>query len=65
MDLSNTFDTIKHNLLITNFMHMVSQRISKTYVSNRSHRTKINKQFSSWQELIQGVPQGSSNGPLF
>ena len=26
--------------------------------------TKINKQFSSWQELIQGVPQGPVLGPL-
>ena len=33
-------------------------------MSNRWHRTKINKQFSSWQELIQGVPQGSVLGPL-
>ena len=33
-------------------------------MSNRWHRTKINKQFSPWQELIQGVPQGSVLGPL-
>ena len=31
---------------------------------NRSHRTKINKQFISWQDLIQGVPQGSVLGSL-
>ena len=28
------------------------------------HRTKINKDFSTWQELLQGVPQGSVFGPL-
>ena len=29
------------------------------YLSNRWQRTKINKTFSSWVELMQGVPQGS------
>ena len=33
-------------------------------MSNRWHRTKINKQFSSWQEMIQVVLQGSVFGPL-
>ena len=33
-------------------------------MSNRWHRTKINKDFSTWQELLQGVPQGSVLGPL-
>ena len=33
-------------------------------MSNRWHRTKINKQFTSWQEFFQGVPQGSVIGPL-
>ena len=33
-------------------------------MSNRWHRTKVNEQFSSWQELIQEVPQGSVRGPL-
>ena len=27
-------------------------------------RTKINKEFSSWQELMQGVPQEYVLGPL-
>ena len=33
-------------------------------MSNRWHRKKINKEFSSCQELIQGVPQRSVLGPL-
>ena len=33
-------------------------------MSNRWYRTKVNEQFSSWQELIQEVPQGSVRGPL-
>ena len=33
-------------------------------MSNRWHRTKVSKQFTSWQEFIQGVPQGSVVCPL-
>ena len=34
------------------------------YLSNRKQRVKINGSFSSWQESIKGVPQGSVLGPL-
>ena len=36
----------------------------KNYLSNRWHRTRINMSFSSWEELLFGVPQGSVLGPL-
>ena len=36
----------------------------KSYLSNRWQRTKINSSFSTWAELIIGVPQGSVLGPL-
>ena len=36
----------------------------KSYLSNRWQRTKVNLSFSSWLELILGVPQGSVFGPL-
>ena len=68
MDLSKAFDTIKHDLLIAKLyaygFSKESLELLHSYLSNRWHRTKINKQFSSWQELIQGVPQGSVLGPL-
>ena len=35
-----------------------------SYLSNRWQRTKVNTSFSSWTELLQGVPQGSFHGPL-
>ena len=34
------------------------------YLSNRWQNTKVNKSFSSWTELLQGVLQGSVLGPL-
>ena len=68
MDLSKAFDTIKHDLLIPKLyaydFSKESPKLLHSYLSNRWHRTKINKHFSSWQELIQGVPQGSVLGPL-
>ena len=39
--------------------------LMKFYLSHRWQQTKINASFSSWSELIIGVPQGSILGPLF
>ena len=68
MDLYKVFDIIKHDLLVAKLytygFNKISQKLLHNYLSNRWHRTKINRQFSSWQELIQGVPQGSDLSPL-
>ena len=68
IDLSKTFNTIKHDLLNLIFMHMVSTqnhllKLLHSYLRNGWHRTKKNKQFTSWQELIQRAQQGSVLGP--
>ena len=39
-------------------------RLIQSYLSNRKQRTKINSTFSSWDEILFGVPQGSIRGPL-
>ena len=68
MDLSMAFDTIKYDLLVAKLHAYGFSKKALTlilnYLSNRWNRTKIYKDFSTWQELLQGVPQGSALGPL-
>ena len=68
MDLSKAFDTINHELLIAKreaygFAND-SLKIILDYLSDRWQRTKVNTSFSTWAELLCGVPQGSVLGPL-
>ena len=68
MDLSKAFDTINHELLIAKLsaygLDKNSLKIILSYLSNRWQRTKIGTTFSSWSQLLQGVPQGSVLGPI-
>ena len=68
MDLSKSVDAINHDLFITTMnAHGFSKnslRSIKSYLSNCWQRTKINTSFSSWTELLLGVPQGSVLGSL-
>ena len=68
LDLSKAFNTIKHDLLIAKLyaygFSKESLKLLHSFLNNRLHRTKINTKFSSWQVLIEGVPQGSVLGPL-
>ena len=68
MDISKAFDTLDHDLLIAK-LHSYgfdknSLSLIKSYLSDRWQRMKINTSYSTWSELIVGVPQGSVLGPL-
>ena len=68
MDLSKSFDIINHELLIAKlYDHEFSKDALKlifNHMSDLWQRCKINKSFSSWSALLQGVPQGSVIGPI-
>ena len=68
MDLSKAFDTLNHDFLIAKlhaygFQHDALKPLYSC-LSKRWHRTKVNTSFTSWEELIRGVPQGSVLGPI-
>ena len=68
MDLSKAFDTINHELLIAKLEAYGfgdgALATMHSYLSNRWQRTKVNNSFSTWKELLTGVPQGSVLGPI-
>ena len=67
-DLSKAFDSIQHDLLIAKLhaygFNTKSLQLINNYLSNRKQRTKIDSSFSKWVNIIFGVPQGSTLGPL-
>ena len=68
MDLSKAFDTINHELLIAKLEAYgfgdSALETMHSYLSDRWQRTKVNTSFSTWRELLCGVPQGSVLGPI-
>ena len=68
MGLSKVFDTLNQKLITAKLgaygFDTKALYYIKSYLDNRKQRVRVNRNFSSWQEIIAGVPQGSILGPL-
>ena len=61
MDLSKTFDSLNHDLLLVKLeaYGLDNNAVSfiRSYPTNRLRRCKINNSFSEWAKISAGVPQ--------
>ena len=68
MDLSKAFDNLNQDLLIAKLhaygFDIKTLKFLHSYLTKRWQRTKVNSSFSTWSELLQGVPQNSVLGPI-
>ena len=67
-DLSKAFDTLPHDLLIAKLyaygIDYDSLKLIHSYLFKRKQRCKVGSSYSTWSEIMKGVPQGSVLGPL-
>ena len=67
-DLSKAFDCLNHDLLIAKLnaygFSLPALKLIHDYLLNKKQRTRINNSYSTWVEIVFGVPQGSILSPL-
>ena len=67
-DLSKDFYCLPHGFVVAKLHAYVFSierlKLINSYLTERKQRVKINDQFSSWLDIVVGVPQGSLLGPL-
>ena len=67
-DMSKAFDCLPHDLLIDNphtyGLDLPSLKLLHSYLTKRRRRLKINNTYSSWTDILLGVPQDSILGTL-
>ena len=68
-DLLKAFDCLSRELIISKLNAYVfslsALKLMQSYLSKRKQRTKINQAYSSWEEILFGLSQGSILGPIF
>ena len=67
-DLSKAFNCLNHDFLIAKLnaygFSLPASRLIHDYLSNRKQRTRINNSYSTWMEIVFGLPQRSILGLL-
>ena len=68
LDLKKAFDTVNHNFLIQKLYYMGFRsnflKLIESYLYNRQQCVKINNNYSEFNVIESGIPQGSVLGPL-
>lgn len=68
LDFSKAFDTLDHEILLYKLEHLgirgIPNNLFRDYLSGRKQSVYCNQNYSSFQNLYKGVPQGSVLGPL-
>ena len=68
-DFSQAFDWLSHELIIAKLnaygFSLSALKLMQSYLSERKQRTKVNQAYSSWEEILFGVPQGCILAPIF
>ena len=67
-DLSKAFDCLSHELIIIKLnaygFSLSALKLIHNYFSKRQQITKINQYYSTWEDILFGVTQGSILGPI-
>ena len=67
-DLSKALVCLNHELLIAKLnaygFSLAALGLIHDYLSNRNQRTRISNSYSTWMEIVFGIPQGSILGLL-
>ena len=67
-DPSKAFDCLPHKLIIAKLnaygFKLPALKLIHSHLSNRKQRTMVNHAYSSWDEILFGIPQGCIIGPI-
>ena len=67
-ELSKACVSLRHDLIIAKLnsygFNLTALNLIHNYLTKRKQRTKINHSYSSWEDILFGVPQGSILGPI-